>query len=114
MENRMLDLEYGGFYEIECGVGSKYLCQVCSKTIHGDRMHSYLVQYPNTRWDSIHPFGIYLWDHGCANKGYEYWGVSSGNNPILKCRELTEEEKLDIIWKFISAGQEKAIKIKAE
>jgi hypothetical protein len=66
------------------------------------------VQYPNTQ-GSIHPFGIYLWDYGCANKGYKYWGVSSGNNPILECRELTDKETTDLVWQFVLAGQEMAV-----
>ena len=107
-EDTMLNLKIRGFYEIECAMGDKYLCQVCSKTVHGDKMHSYLVQWPNTEFDSIHPFGIYLWDYGWANKGRDY--VSFSLNPIVKCRELTEEESIDLIWQFIKAGQEKAIK----
>lgn len=98
----MLNLKIGGFYRFKCGPYSDYVGQVVAKSVHSEKTHTYFVAWPNERDEgSPNPIGIYLWDEGWANKGYDGFLTT----PIVECQEFSIKERDEIVAKFQRLGQ---------
>lgn len=94
MQNKMLNLEVGKYYEIKISTSSEpYRGKVYSKQIHDKNIHTYFVAWPNKNKNNKLPIGrmtgLYLWDRGMANQGYS---MSLLLAYIIECRELNPDE----------------------